>query len=172
MAENIEIERKFLVNIPAFDKLNITRKIGILQTYLLDGTADGKTVQRRVRKITENGGTVYVYTEKIFVSAMIRNETEYEITCAEYNQLLQEHKPGCVPIEKQRICFEYHSQMFELDVYPFSDRLATLELELENPEQEIFFPEYVEILREVTGNKAYSNAELANAGKFPDYKEI
>lgn len=168
MPKNIEIERKFLVNIPDYSRLNIRRKLDILQTYLLDGILDGKTEQRRVRKIKENNRLKYFYTEKVFVSPVERIENEHEISCSEYNQLLQERKTDCVPIEKQRICFEYRNQLFELDIYPFSDKLATLELELENAEQEIFFPEYIDIIKEVTGIKQYSNAELANAGKFPD----
>ena len=42
-----------------------------------------------------------------------------------------------------------------------------MELELENPEQEIFFPDYINIVKEVTGINEYSNASLANAGMFP-----
>ena len=58
--------------------------------------------------------------------------------------------------------------MFELDVYPFSDEFAIMELELRNAQQEIFFPEYIEVIAEVSEKIEYSNANLARAGKFPD----
>lgn len=168
MAENLEIERKFLVKFPDCKSLNVKRKIDILQIYLQNGENDS---QRRVRRICEGDVVKYMYTEKIFYSAVTRKETEYEISADEYKRLLVEKKSDCVPIEKCRICFEYRNQMFELDTYPFSDKLAIMELELENAEQEIFFPEAINIIKEVTGMDEYSNASLANAGKFPNYKE-
>lgn len=165
MAENLEIERKFLVKIPDFSSLNVKRKIDILQTYLQNGNNGS---QRRVRRITENDSIRYFYTEKIFYSAVIRQETESEISEDEYNRLISEKRTDCVPIEKRRVCFDYRNQLFEMDIYPFSDKLAIMELELENSEQNIFFPEYVDVVKEVTGIEEYSNASLANAGKFPD----
>lgn len=164
MSVNLEIERKFLVELPEMKYLDIRRELGILQTYLENGSNNS---QRRVRKITENKSVEYFYTEKIFISAVERQETEYEIDSSEYLKLLSEKKNGCVPIEKRRICFDFRNQLFELDIYPFSDRLAILELELENTEQEIFFPDYINVLKEVTGISEYSNASLANAGVFP-----
>lgn len=164
MSVNLEIERKFLVELPEMKYLDIRRELGILQTYLENGSNNS---QRRVRKITENNGVKYFYTEKIFISAVKRQETEYEIDSSEYLKLLSEKKSSCVPIEKRRICFDFRNQLFELDIYPFSDRLAILELELENTEQEIFFPDYINVLKEVTGISEYSNASLANAGVFP-----
>lgn len=168
MAENLEIERKFLVKIPDCSNLNVRRKINILQTYLQNGDND---LQRRVRRIADDNSIKYFYTEKIFYSAVIRQETEFEISRDEYNRLISEKKADCVPIEKCRICFDYRNQLFELDIYPFSDKFAVMELELENSEQKIFFPEYVDVVKEVTGIEEYSNASLANARKFPDYKE-
>ncbi len=164
MAENLEIERKFLVEYPDCDKLNAVRQIEILQTYLENGSGGS---QRRVRKITENGTDVYFYTEKEFITAVTRKENEYEISAENYAELLKEKKADCVPVSKKRICFMYKKQLFELDLYPFSDEFAILELELDSPEQKIFYPEYVKIIKEVTGISEYSNSALANAGAFP-----
>lgn len=164
MAENLEIERKFLVEYPDCDKLNAVRQIEILQTYLENGSGGS---QRRVRKITENGTDVYFYTEKEFITAVTRKENEYEISAENYAELLKEKKADCVPVSKKRICFMYKKQLFELDLYPFSDEFAILELELDSPEQKIFYPEYVKIIKEVTGISEYSNSVLANAGAFP-----
>ncbi len=170
MAVNLEIERKFLVEYPDCNKLDIVRQIGILQTYLENGSGGS---QRRVRKITENGSDIYFYTEKEFITPMTRSENEYEISAENYAELLKEKKADCIPVSKTRICFNYKDQLFELDLYPFSDELAILELELRSPDQEIFFPDHVKIVKEVTGISEYSNAALANAGAFPsEIKEI
>ena len=69
---------------------------------------------------------------------------------------------------KTRYCFNYAEQLFELDVYPYSDRLAIMELELADPEQIIDFPPFVNVLKDVSDDSRYSNANLASAGAFPD----
>jgi len=165
MADCYEIERKFLVEFPNLDKLNVVKKLDIVQTYL--NSYEDET-QRRVRKIESDGSVVYTYTEKAFISAVTRKEMEYAIDENEYLRLLAQARQDCIPIIKTRYCFEYKNQLFELDTYPFSEELATLELELKSADQDILFPEDVFIIKEVTGDSAYSNAELASAGAFPE----
>lgn len=168
MNSALEIERKFLVEMPDTKQLDITERLDILQTYLNDGE-DGS--QRRVRKICRNGVLSYVYTEKIFYSAEVRKETEFEISSEEYERLAAQRKTELRPIEKTRLRFLYKEQLFELDVYPFSRLLAILELELDDPEQEIFFPDYIKVVKEVTGVDAYSNTSLGNTNAFPEEAE-
>ena len=164
MIKGYEIERKFLVEMPDVNTLDIKRKMDIIQTYLKDGE---NNIQRRVRCISENGNTQYIYTEKLFITAVTRKEMEYEIDENEYNRLILQAREECLPINKTRYCFDYDGQLFELDVYPFSENLATMELELSSEKQEISFPDNISILKEVTGNSDYSNISLANAGIFP-----
>lgn len=164
MANGLEIERKFLVEFPDLNKLDVKKTIGIIQTYLIRGSGN---IQRRVRKITENSSISYTYTEKRFVSPVIREENESEITADEYIRLLDEADTECSPVEKTRYCFAFRDQLFELDTYPFSQDLAVMELELDSPEQEIYFPDNVNVLKDVSDDKRYSNAALASAGRFP-----
>ena len=165
MGTGYEIERKFLVEFPDVSKLDVKRRIGIVQTYLEKGENGS---QRRVRSIDENGKVKYTYTEKIFITPVTREENEFEISCEEYCRLLRQEKSECVPVEKVRYCFDHRGQLFELDTYPFSERLAIMELELSSPEQEIYFPDNVKVLREVSADSRYSNAALAAAGAFPE----
>lgn len=165
MSEGLEIERKFLVEKPDLRKLDLKRTISIIQTYLTPGE---NGTQRRVRRIAENGKVSYTFTEKVYITPVTRQENEFEITEEEYQKLLLQRRTDCVPIVKVRYCFNYKDQLFELDTYPFSDTLAIMELELRDPDQRIFFPANVKVIREVTGNREYSNAALANAGAFPD----
>lgn len=165
MAKDFEIERKFLVVLPDLNKLDVKRKIKIMQTYLKRGSNDS---QRRVRKIIENGSVFYTYTEKVFVSPVVREENESEITADEYVRLLEQSDKSCAPVEKIRYCFNYSDQLFELDVYPFSNDYAIMELELDFPEQKIYFPECVNVLKDVSDDKRYSNASLALAASFPE----
>lgn len=165
MSKNLEIERKFLVRMPDLHRLDVKRKLSITQTYLKRGDNDS---QRRVRRIDENGSITYTYTEKQFISPLVRNEDEFEISEQEYFRLLTQKDSNYIPVEKIRYCFDYHSQLFELDTYPFSDDLAIMELELEIPEQTIDFPNHVKVIKDVSSDKSYSNAALANAGIFPE----
>ncbi len=161
---NIEIERKFLIEIPDMNKLDIKREYDIIQTYLINGESDS---QRRVRKITENNNNTYFYTEKIFLTATERIERENEISLNDYEELLSEKKMDIPPVIKKRICFDYQNQLFEMDIYSFSSEFAILELELESVSQEIIFPDYINVLKDVSDDKRYSNASLAAENSFP-----
>lgn len=165
MIKGYEIERKFLVKMPDVHKLDVKRTLNIVQTYLNDGE---NNTQRRVRSISENGKVRYIYTEKLFITAVTRKEMEYSIDENEYCRLIGQARADYSPINKTRYCFDYRSQLFELDVYPFSDKLAVMELELDSEEQKIIFPENVDVIMEITGNPDYSNASLADAGMFPE----
>ncbi|MDD7516784.1 CYTH domain-containing protein [Ruminococcus flavefaciens] len=165
MSVSFEIERKFLVEFPDVSELDVKRRIGIVQTYLKSGENGS---QRRVRSVDENGSVKYTYTEKIFLTHVTREENEYEISAEEYRSLLSQNRRDCPPVEKVRYCFDYHDQLFELDTYPFSDKLAIMELELGSPEQKIDFPDNVKVLREVSDDLRYSNSALARAGAFPE----
>ncbi len=165
MNSNLEIERKFLVEMPDARLLDVTEKLDILQTYLRDGEDHS---QRRIRRICQNGAVSYFYTEKIFYSPEVRKETEFKISREKYELLAAERKTELKPIEKTRLRFLYRDQYFELDIYPFSCSLAILELELEEPEQEIFFPDCIKVIKEVTGVDSYSNSALGNAMSFPE----
>lgn len=164
MAKGLEIERKFLVEFPDIEKLDVKRKINIVQTYLHRGKNNS---QRRVRRLEEDGKVFYTYTEKIFISPTTREETEFEISSAEYRRLLSDSDNELVPVDKTRICFNYKNQLFELDTYPFSGKLAVMELELDSPEQVIDFPGNVRVIKDVTADSRYSNASLSAAGAFP-----
>ena len=160
-----EIERKFLIyRNEELDK-HISEKIDIVQTYLVRNTPD---IQRRVRSMTSDGECRYFYTEKRFVSPVECEENERMITREEYDALLLQADKELVPIIKTRQILVFEGQRFEIDSYPFSSELATMELELESAEQYISFPPFVKMIKEVTGDKRYSNAALAAEGKFPE----
>lgn len=164
--KNFEIEKKFLVRIPDFSNINLIKTLSIEQIYLEDGEKNAVKTQRRVRKTVCDSDMVLTYTEKIFISPVIREENEKEIDIEEYENLIIQAK-DTAPVIKTRKVFLYENQIFEMDIYPFSDEYAILEIELNNPEQEIYFPDYIYIVKEVTGDKRYSNLSLASAGKFP-----
>ncbi|MGN0667040.1 MAG: CYTH domain-containing protein [Huintestinicola sp.] len=160
-----EIERKFLISFPDDPESGCEKKIDIVQTYL---KRNDPALQRRVRSMTVNGETVYYYTEKRFVSSITREENEKTISREEYEGLLLERDEELVPIIKTRRVYSYGGLVFEMDSYPFSDSLATIEAELPSEDAALNIPPYFHVIKEVTGDKRYSNANLALNQKFPE----
>ena len=66
------------------------------------------------------------------------------------------------PIRKTRYCLMHNNQYFEIDIYPFWNDKAIVEIELNNEEQKIEFPTQLKILKEVTHDKNYKNSSLAS----------
>lgn len=55
----------------------------------------------------------------------------------------------------------YENQYFEIDIYPFWNDKAIVEIEIREEDQKIAFPKGLKIIREVTDDEAYKNAALA-----------
>ena len=154
----LEIERKFLIRYPKESFLaGAFSTTEIVQTYL--SAPNG--VSERVRKRWDAEQCKYYHTEKIHISDMTRIEKEREINEAEYLALLERADSERRPIEKKRCCINYQGQIFEIDVYPFYTDRAIMEIELASETQEVVFPPEAEIIREVTNDKRYTNASMA-----------
>ena len=158
--EPLEIERKFLIEYPDLSWLRQqpgSRRAEIVQTYLL---SDGSST-RRVRSWTEAGRTSYIRTCKRAVSDRTRVEVEDELSEADYLALLKEADPTRHPVEKTRWCIPFDSHVLEIDLYPFWNDQAVLEVELQNEEEEFLLPSEICVIREVTGDPRYLNSSLA-----------
>ena len=64
-------------------------------------------------------------------------------------------------IRKTRYCLTYENQYFEIDIYPFWDDIAIMEIELSDEKEEIKIPTFICVIKEVTEDDAYKNASLA-----------
>ncbi len=165
MREPLEIERKFLIAYPDEPILLAQQgadKTEIAQTYLIAGE-DG--TERRVRKRGRAGKCVYTYTEKVFLSTVRRIEREREISVAEYERLLLQADASMRTLQKYRYCIPFGDIVCEIDVYPFISDWAVLEIELTDEKQEIILPDFVQVIREITGEREYSNKYLARREK-------
>ena len=156
----LEIERKFLIEYPDVEKLELLpncQRVEIIQTYLT--APDGE--ETRVRQRGANGNYIYMQTTKKKISDVKRVEVERRLTKDEYLRLLMDADPDCRPIRKTRYCLTYDNQYFEIDLYPFWDHQAIVELELRDEKEEIRFPKELRVIREVTDDDAFKNASLA-----------
>ena len=157
MAEHLEIERKFLIAYPSESDLAAAKKVDIAQTYLLSEA--GET--HRVRRWTCEGETRYFETKKRPVTAATCLEDEKEVDEATYRALLERRDPTRRTVEKTRYRLPYGVHLLEIDVYPFWQDRAVLEVELTDEKQEITLPPFVRVIREVTDDPRYKNAALA-----------
>ncbi|HVI40729.1 MAG TPA: hypothetical protein VM577_08715, partial [Anaerovoracaceae bacterium] len=79
----------------------------------------------------------------------------------EYLTLLNQFDSDREPIKKDRVCFLWENQYFELDLFKNRD-LIVLEAEIEEFQPaKLCLPPWIEIEREVTAEKEFSNASLA-----------
>lgn len=162
--EPMEIERKFLIRYPDLEmlkRLPNCRRIEIIQTYL--NCEDGQS-EVRVRQRGEDGHFVYFKTTKRAVAGAKRIEIEERLTQEEYLALLMQADMNYRPIRKDRYCLTYQSQYFEIDVYPFWQDQAIVEIELRAEDEAIVFPDFFEVIQEVTEDERFRNKFLAKIG--------
>ena len=165
---SMEIERKYLIRMPdeaKFWQMPHCTVWEIVQTYLYDGGV-GQT--RRVRSIRTGSETHYIYTAKRRVNELTCEEHEREISEADYKLRLLEANPELRSIEKRRYRIPHAGQLMEIDIYSFWDDRATLEIELEREDQVPDLPEWLEVIRDVTGERAYKNRYLAESVPMED----
>jgi len=157
-----DIERRFLIRRPGtaiLKKLGPFSRSEIVQTYLI---SHEKKVERRIRQRgTRETGYSFFYTEKEKTGKGARLERQRNISKEEYISLLAEADTSLHQIHKERCCFVYENQYFELDLFPFSRDLAILELEVKNIEEKIVLPPWARIVREITEEDGLRNHSIA-----------
>lgn len=163
-----EIERKYLIKMPTNQQLSSIGCISttnIIQTYLKQTNPN---TERRVRQRgTKDDGFTFYYTEKTKIGFGTRMEKEERISLNEYVAYLSEADSSLYQISKTRRCFVYDKQYFELDIYPFNEDYAILEIELNDLNEKVSLPPF-EFVKEVTNDDGYSNHSLAKTLQFKD----
>lgn len=147
--ENIEIERKFLVD-P--DKWLLEPKrsfIQVIQGYL--SIDPDKVIRVRI------SGTQGYITIK-GAGFMVRPEYEYAIPKADAMVLIQNYCIG--KVEKIRYYIENEGQMWEVDEFQGANAgLIVAEIELESSDNVVKLPKW--ITKEVTGDERFFNLYLS-----------
>jgi CYTH domain-containing protein len=127
------------------------------QVYLAEPPAG-----RRVRRIEHADGTVeHRLTRKVQLRAFAFAEDEERIDAARYGALLLEADPARSPIRKVRHVVPHGGQVLEIDVFEAPPGLVLLEVELASDDESVSLPDWLGEWRDVTGEPAYLNANLA-----------
>ncbi len=152
--QKIEIERKFLIEHPNTDFLEaqkLCKGAEIAQCYI------SLPKPFRVRKRGLDGDYIYIRTEKKKISELVRTETERYITKEEYEKAIK----GRQVLYKTRYLYVYKNQYFEIDVFPFWQDKALLEIELKAENEPYELPPFIKVIKEVTENSYYKNKQIA-----------
>jgi len=156
----LEIERKFLIRMPDIHTLNCHTKNKVLMEQIyLKGGAPGSSM--RIRRSEDIHGVRYHKNEKRRITDMVRVEYEEEITEKEFNILRGFADPKLSVISKSRWYVPIGELMAEIDLFPFWTDRAFCEVELPSVDTEFTLPDWMEVIREVTEDKRYTNLALA-----------
>ena len=158
--EPYEIERKLLIEYPDIEFLGSNpycNGVDIVQTYL--EFPNGK--KTRIRQRGKNGNYIYFQTTKRQISDIKRVEEEKRLTKNEYLTLLNDENATKYQLFKTRYCLLFDNQYFEIDIYPFWNDKAIMEIELRKENQAVHFPPEIKIIKDVTSDDRYKNSALA-----------
>ena len=130
----------------------------ITQTYLV---AD-PDCEVRLRRRSWGGEVVNVHKTKKRVSASEVLETERQVSNALYESLLQQADPYRSTIRKTRRSFIWKGQYFEIDFFHAPvDNLMILQTKGVDEQEDVNFPPFIKVIKDITGNKEYYNYNIA-----------
>ena len=156
LPQPIENERKYIVEITG--AMADYTETDITQTYL--ASEPGNEV--RLRKREWKGNRVNVHTTTKRISPTEEIVVERQVSNNLYESLLQQADPYRQTIHKNRKSFIYQGQFFELDTYlkPV-DNLVILETKGIARHEDIKFPPFLKVAKDITGDTKYYNYTLA-----------
>lgn len=160
--ELCQTQRRFLVRYPDIAWLEQQpdcRRIDIVQTNLT--CAPGE--ENRVRCSRSGESCVYYQTIKRTRAGITQVQQERRLTRSEYEQLLQTADASRHTLKKTRYCLTWEHTFLEIDLYPFWQDKAIVEVPLSARNGNICLPEQLCVLQEITDDEAYANTALAEA---------
>ena len=135
--------------------------IHIVQHYLT--SAGG--MERRIRRRDRDGNTLFSYSEANYLSTNERVKTDRILSERQYNDFVHEIDKTLNPIDKQRYSFIKDDLFYKLDIFNFDKTKGILSVD-RNEEGIRKLPEYLNVIKDVTGDPSYKNYYLAKTQKF------
>lgn len=161
-----EIERKFLIDVTQVKDL-LKKPSALTQAYITLSEFE----EKRVRMImdSDSNSPRYVKTIKrtIGTSGLVREELEDDIEKLEYDNLFAQRDPSMKVINKLRYELKIENYRLEIDIYLTDLKgLVTGEIEFPSGEEAKAFDykKYKFMLKDITTDKRYKNAQMAKNG--------
>lgn len=152
--------RKFLVKLPDIkwlESLPNCRRVEIIQTYLKARPGE----ECRVRQWGADGSYIYYLTRKTVNADGQAIKMERRLTQDEYMRHLMDADFTLRQIRKTRYCLTDGTLYYEIDLYPFWENQAMVEVETERSMNQFSLLDHFNVIKEVTGDPAYQNSTLA-----------
>lgn len=165
LGDNLEIEKKWLI-----DKEKIPYDLNKAEVMKIEQTYINYSPEIRVRKI--NDGQQYSFAVKTNMTSdgMIRNEIEEYISKEEYENMFKKREGKT--IHKTRYQFLDGDYMIAIDMFSEDlEGLAYMEIEFENQEEANAFKTPDWVIKDVTDDLNYKNANLSKNGIPNSYYE-
>jgi len=157
-----EIRRRFLIDYPdpeALKKLadSTVTECDINQVYL----RAPENEEVRVRRQTTGGQDTFYLTRKGITGGRRYLKSERRLSGREYDDYCKSADPGAGEIRKKRFYLAWKGEGLAVDLYPFWEDRALLEVSLESETQTVEIPDCLRIREEVTGDERYEVHSLA-----------
>lgn len=173
LAKNTK-KRKWLISSFDEDKFVEYIPFGVSHNYLKIA-GEEENVQVRLRKRGNGKKVTYTLTKSENKSGE-RIETIWQLNQREYDNFMKLRDIDRCTLYKQRRCFNYGNQYFHLDIYvpPLPETccgktLMILETYTTKPSfsNEPELPDFMNVVKEITGNKEYSMYNLSKKNGKP-----
>lgn len=150
------VEKKYLISMPDVEQLlknKHCRKVHVKQHYIIDET---KQEKEKIVLRRENDKNFYYKVNK-------KNNVKYSkaISADEYINKLEDENNRFYHIYKDRYYYIFDSRCIKIDIFPFWNNKAILEVDILNNRENIKLPKFINVIEEVTENENYKNYFLA-----------
>ena len=154
--ELAKTKKKYLIKLPDASILKNMKKIEIYQSYLKCDNNEKIQIRKR------GEGDEFIYSQ---IKTRIQDDqiikVEKRLSQAEYQDKLVDIDHARKPLHRTRFCFSEQSQYMEIDIYPFWNDKAILNIDLSKVDDEVQLPAFVKVIEDITNKKEYLNSELS-----------
>ncbi len=134
----------------------------IIQHYL---TMDNG-YERRIRARYRGEDVLYSYSEAKYLSSNERIKTDRVITKRQYSDYKRDIDENIGVTDKMRYSFIRDGLFYKLDVFDFDKTKGLISISDTAEGERAVLPEYVTVIKDVTGDSDYKNYYLAKSQKY------
>ena len=122
--------------------------------------------ERRVRSRQSDDTVMYTYSEANYLNTNERIKTDSVITERQYKDYLHQADKDLNVLDKMRYSFIDDDLFYKLDVFNFDTTKGILSIDVPSDGRPIRIPDYVKVIKDVTGDINYKNYYLAKSQKY------
>ena len=134
----------------------------IIQHYLISTNGN----ERRIRERIKGEDVLYTYSEASYLSTNERIKVDRVLTRRQYSDYQREIDKNLNVTDKMRYSFINGGIFYKIDVFDFDKSKGLLSIDDSHGGREVIIPEYINIIKDVSGDEKYKNYFLAKSQKY------